>query len=935
MRESNYRSIANNRAAVTITTSLYDRRALDVTSDKPLVNSLNHLTYLVSSSAKVRETLANDGGIERLVAILHECQSRKFASLDALYVSEQKLLTAWKWTLAFQCIVLIGTRGTEKIRQKVVCAGMLPVIATIFDNYQCLRENAFAAGQQAVAGSGCPYMLSQFYEQSVIEQTQNHTHLPNHSQPRFAQAPNAQNPINQHQHQSPHQFHNQHSQNQNQPQQSFTAAISGGGLGVPLGTTAQTQATNGLLPYPREVDEDTRAGTFMNIRLPRNHPVINANNVGNGVNNSNVNGAANNGNVTNDINNRDTIQIANASNADVIAVADPEGDGNLNATQNTNLNLNPLDRTDLAPNTGLLQQTTTTTTPNPAPFFLMGMSNSAVRSDSDMSKESSPIPGTFHIGNLTCEDYDNLSILQLLKLVKADANVNPAIRENSFAGGMDSNIRKGYLTVVLLNKLREAKEKEQDMSYLTGDDQIEMDTNLNFLTDLYLQDERSIHTSNTINTKIAPRNFTDTGIIIPRDDDVVWCLQLLAYVSKYPYLKDILQNTHLVPNMSIREKQLRMLSTEKMVSPRANQQRPIEARETLIPRLRKGRYFGPSTLQVGATTDVNTFIDGCDPSLDYLGEDLNIRNETFGLAGNTIEQYEKVNTSGLAQDNVHESDDDFDDFDEDSDHKTRDDEEEVDEYLSQFDDNVTLSAQNSSYLTTMYDGIIDAESMSNDLDRRLALNHLNMKISRLARAESQMLSNSIIEKRLEQKLTYSQVWDYNTYQHFDIDEDTHDGCTDVDESLLQYKKVNLFPMVEQFTFFGGTDMYYWSGVIMRNSCRRNDFKGGVRQCGNLECGRWEKYPREFSKCKRCKRTKYCSRECQTRAWACHKNWCVPSNSSNSTTTTDSVPTQPDHNNERAGNVATATGSDGEGNSFANSDSQSARPSDHDSQPMDL
>lgn len=934
MRESNYRSIANNRAAVTITTSLYDRRALDVTSDKPLVNSLNHLTYLVSSSAKVRETLANDGGIERLVAILHECQVRKFASLDALYVSEQKLLTAWKWTLAFQCIVLIGTRGTEKIRQKVVCAGMLPVIATIFDNYQCLRDNAFAASQQAIAGSGCPYMLSQFYELSMAEQSQNHGHLQNHPQPQFTQAqPNTQNP-NQHQH-NPHRHPQNQIQAQTQSRQSFNAAITGGGLGVPPETTvAQTQAPNGFLPFPTQVNEDTRAGTFMNIRLPPNHPIINANNVGNGV----FNGAVNNEDETNVNNERVTIQIANVPNADAMSVTDPDGNGNLIVAQNTtNFNLNPLNRTGLDPNSALLQQTTTATTtnPNPAPFFLMGMGSSNIRSDSDVSKESSPVPNAFSISNLTCEDYDNLTILQLLKLVKADANVNPAVTDCSFAGGLDSNIRKQYLTVVLLNKLREAKEKEQDMSYLAGDDQIEMDTNLNFLTDLYLQDERSIHTSNTINTKIAPRNFTESGIIIPRDDDVVWCLQLLAYVSKYPYLKDILQNTHLVPNMSIREKQLRMLTTEKMASSRVSQQRPIQARETLIPRLRKGRFFAPSTLQVGANTDVNTFIDGCDPSLEYLGDDLNIRNETFGLAGNTIEQYEKVNTSGMSQDDVHESDEDFDDFDEDSDHKTKDDEEEVDEYLSQFDDNVTLSGQNSSYLHTMYDRIIDAESMCNDLDRKLALNHLNMNISRLARAESQKLSNSIIEKRLEQKSTYSQVWDYNTYEHFDIDEDTHDGCTDVDESLLQYKKVNLFPMVEQFTFFGGTDMYYWSGVIMRNSCRRNDFKGGVRQCGNLECGRWEKYPREFSKCKRCKRTKYCSRECQTRAWTCHKNWCVPSNSSNSTTTTDSVPTQADQNTERAGNVTTATGSDGEGIAFANSDSQLARPSDRDSQPMDL
>ena len=118
--------------------------------------------------------------------------------------------------------------------------------------------------------------------------------------------------------------------------------------------------------------------------------------------------------------------------------------------------------------------------------------------------------------------------------------------------------------------------------------------------------------------------------------------------------------------------------------------------------------------------------------------------------------------------------------------------------------------------------------------------------------------------------------------------------------------MNLFPIVEKFTFLAGTDMYYWSGVIMRNSCRRNDFKGGVRQCGNLECGKWEQTPREFSKCKRCKRTKYCSRDCQMRAWHCHKNWCVPSNSSTSTNTTDSGNTALEGQHDRTINMGTTS-----------------------------
>lgn len=68
----------------------------------------------------------------------------------------------------------------------------------------------------------------------------------------------------------------------------------------------------------------------------------------------------------------------------------------------------------------------------------------------------------------------------------------------------------------------------------------------------------------------------------------------------------------------------------------------------------------------------------------------------------------------------------------------------------------------------------------------------------------------------------------------------------------------------------------------------------------FDCGKWEKYPREFSKCRRCKRTKYCSRDCQMKAWHCHRNWCIPSSSSSSTSnqTSTSVPLH-QHNQDDA------------------------------------
>jgi hypothetical protein len=122
MREVNF-SIPNvNKASVNITTTLYDRRALDCTSTLPLINSLNHLAYLTTSSARIRDILTVDGGIERLVCILKEGRSKD-------------LMEMWKWSLAFQCVVNIGVRGSEGVRTRVVEADMVPVIATILSNY--------------------------------------------------------------------------------------------------------------------------------------------------------------------------------------------------------------------------------------------------------------------------------------------------------------------------------------------------------------------------------------------------------------------------------------------------------------------------------------------------------------------------------------------------------------------------------------------------------------------------------------------------------------------------------------------------------------------------------------------------------------------------------------------------------------------------------
>lgn len=98
---------------------------------------------------------------------------------------------------------------------------------------------------------------------------------------------------------------------------------------------------------------------------------------------------------------------------------------------------------------------------------------------------------------------------------------------------------------------------------------------------------------------------------------------------------------------------------------------------------------------------------------------------------------------------------------------------------------------------------------------------------------------------------------------------------ELEEEYLLADDFNIFPLVEKFTVRHHTqDMQYWAGVVMRNLCRKDDSRGGIRQCAYYQCGKWEEYTRQFAKCRRCRRTKYCSKDCQKSAWVYHRHWCV-------------------------------------------------------------
>lgn len=670
MRESNFKNIALNKAAVSITTNLYDRRALDSTMDQPLVNSLNHLTFLTSSSAKVRETLTNDGGLERLVSILHECHKDEYMMADtSRSVENEKMnaLIAWKWTLAFQCLVLVATRGNERIRKRVIEAGVLPIISTVLDNYLLFVRN----------------------------------------------------------------FDNQ--------------------LDAHLNEKFLTIVANKL--HKMKYQASTKISKL----------------------------------------------------------------------------------------------------------------------ETDDSK-----------------DYDYFNICNYLssecKIFRCLNDYLSCHKKDSVLGGpLDIN-------------------------------------------ELHIK--QNMHSINE--TITCPRSFLN-GKLIPKDDDVVWSLQLLAFTSKYSSLKRFFQYTHLVDSLSLR---VILDSEDDENSINEN----IESYDILkdLPKLTQSSqetssqqsYLQPSTqqfIQGSQNSAISPLMQTLsqhysqqkkeeDPKLINDENKSSSTSTNSSIYNNSILDDDSINVSTLPSTICESNDLNF----------------------NKLNNSIGLNpqrisiVQNTSTNENINAGLIDSivkldncltstnSAVVNDEETLSSLIEVCEKLNNYY--EKSLTSHkirSINESKLETR-NYLDKYNYETYfssKNINNNEDQNSS-----DSSYKFKyNINLFPLVEKFTMktINTTDMCYWAGVVMRNSCRKDEERGGVRQCAYHGCGKWEQCPRQFAKCRRCKRTKYCSKNCQLKAWNYHKHWCIDSTSTSSGSTTNttsaatvpntsiSVTPTPENTNDTLGNNITS------------------------------
>ncbi|RDA82898.1 hypothetical protein CP532_4781 [Ophiocordyceps camponoti-leonardi (nom. inval.)] len=614
MREVNF-SIPNvNKASVGITTALYDRRALDCTSTLPLINSLNHLAYLTTSSARIRDILTVDGGIERLVCILKHGRSKDMMGM-------------WKWNLAFQCVVNIGVRGTENVRTRVVEADMVPVIATILDNYikvidKC-REKAEEASQKQI-------------REHHHRRTRTHEH---HTTPKasssFLNRPGRTEP-------------DQRSARRHGPPPIDVSVAYAGpstitGLSNASGAPSRSFATTSERSNPtisRHLHGSrVLSGRSGNVTIP-NHPVH---------------------------------SLASATlNMDV---ADgwnrPERESERLAA------ILPFGPTFMA------SQPNSPTTPLPPPQLQSPTIRPAIN-NTDRPRRR---PSIRHQNSMA--EHDDLHTDSIPSDESQDADMTGTAE--SAVGIQDISMEDGE-NLLAGASLQLTNSDEPEVHHDAG--AFDM-THRGASSDGIIREDNANHTpvpsmgvSPSRTTLVAPTRPTGTNPAVPRylldrqvipssqtltamprEEDVLMSLQLLAYVSKYCGLRSYFQKSHLVPKLAI-------------------------------------------------------------------GKDFEL-----------------------------------------------------------------------------------AEGDESELEER--------------------------ESPVD------------------------------DEEYLLPNNFNLFPLVEKFTVrYHSTDMQYWAGVVMRNLCRKDDTRGGIRQCAFYQCGKWEEYTRQFAKCRRCRRTKYCSKECQKCAWAFHRHWCV-------------------------------------------------------------
>ncbi|KAJ3773776.1 hypothetical protein FB446DRAFT_600920, partial [Lentinula raphanica] len=761
MRESNFAFPAQNKACVCITSQLYDRRALDTTSPLPLFNSLTHLTYLTSTSPRIREIMTMDGGLERLVRLLHEfciCppppenpslfyglappSARPTKPLPTLNPTSFDKHAAYRFSLAFQCVVNIGVRGSEPIRSRVVQAGTLEVVGCILEAW--LAHKGFAVGPNPSGASGSTLGWGSYgretREQRHARRQQQRQMLRDVEEASLTlalqrQLDDTDTPV--------HSTGNASSITEVEPDQentNETSSTSSISVAAPASGVEITASDDDEGPVVISQSGRDRSGTV--VARANWDPVSQQW--------RNVAGFSNTAqsSPTPSVSSNDQSRPSSRPQSETEDDADVDMDGPIPNSASTNASIS--DAETSSPRTSRPHQRTHRPSMNRHTLVGLGLTgdqvtpmamggighgdahiiiNDSVGTDGlgtmgDVGMNmglGGGMTGEDGIVSLDIENNDDFAMgappgapgaipAANMGDPAASSSLPSSSTMNSSRNNTIRGISAGKLDLARQSDGKRPSSAESNTNHATGSSPV-----------------RSTASNISIASTAATASTTTNHTLPPspyRDEDVLLSLQLLAYLSKYPHVRQAFYK-------------------------KRDSFHPASAAPTGAPASSLPTHTAPSKLLKESSVFFRAFT-----SATTRGKDKERANDKYPASSSSTQ---------------------------------------------------STAPSSASRQTNVF---------------------------------------SLVE-RFTYRPSSSELAEYSN----------NGGSMNVPPRLPP-------------------EIQYWAGVIMRNACRKDDSRGGIRQCANMLCGRWEEYPREFAKCRRCRKAKYCGKECQSTAWSeGHRFWC--------------------------------------------------------------
>ncbi|BEI83328.1 hypothetical protein CcaverHIS002_0311960 [Cutaneotrichosporon cavernicola] len=765
MRESNYTQPQSNRAVISITQMMYDRRALDTNSTLALLNNLCQLTYLTSTSPRIREVLTMDGGLERMLDILREsCLPREPTLSDmwglngpctARTINVDRAISL-RHSLAFQCVVNIGIRGNEAIRTRVVQAGALDVVAQILESW--LKKNGIAVLSSSVGSQASADALDSGAQLPGVEaRSRRRQGSSRHSGPSSSHNPSA----------SARESTAQSSHNAPPPpsQPSIAAA----------NATSHPPTSHAPAPTAHATPPQVTApAPSQPLAIPPGPFGTGAPSRGLGQLMVNL--------LANRLQNRQPQQDAQPPQAPTrgqtgssidtdVDMADAETEeGGETDTAGGDTDTGADMAMDVEPDNEAGPSVSTTTPRARLTVLPMQIPR---RSPEPVSEAASA--ATSNAASLSGDEPPAIPRARSDNSLATNAAVQAAAESGRPASGMARPAQLGAGPgQSLMHGVEHVEGMRGRRGTVVGRPLLATREQQRVADESEVSDHMPETDLAQVNALAAAANAAmEAAAAVPNQETgpqpaIVDGLAGLANDEPDP---DVLaaeqarfdMEAGAPPGQPGAAQTPRMTNTDM-------QQQPTELAPQVPP--------APPAQIIIANTAPRGFQD----LASYVGVSLLLNPEGTNYS----------------------------------------------------EDNILLALQLLAYLSK-YPHV------------RATFHHPRWPMHRT----------------------------------FDL---VHDDENPLPERPNYSDTPNIFSLVERFTFRPSpsdplmfripNEIQYWAGVIMRNACRKDDAQGGIRQCAYMSCGRWEKFPREFAKCRRCRKAKYCSKECQSKAWSeGHRFWC--------------------------------------------------------------